>query len=304
MVIGTGIYSAPGGSSASYLYLANGNSDPFAAPADLTAGIRVAETEINSYRLLHLPENVKLSDNEGLWDFMALTVKAFFSEARVAGSDPLVLDLDGDGLELTAESAVAPMFDVDGDMFAEPTGWVGADDGLLAIDLNGNGLIDDVSELFGSADQSGFAALAAYDSNADGVIDVNDTLFGSLRVWQDLNQDGITDAGELKTLAEHDIVSIGLTATEDGSSNALNTVLRTGTFTRSDATTGTVGDIEFRVDNFNTRFTGDTSVDPTVAATMPNLKGHGTLADLHVDWGAVTVAAAQTPHLGHVMSRL
>ena len=64
---------------------------------------------------------------------------------------PLVLDLDGDGVELTAQVDGNVAFDLDGDQFAEWTGWVAPDDGLLAIDLNGNGRIDDVSELFGGA---------------------------------------------------------------------------------------------------------------------------------------------------------
>ena len=173
---------------------------------------------------------------------------------------------------------------MDGDQFAEHTGWVGADDGLLAIDLNGDGIINDVSELFGSATESGFVQLAAYDTNLDGVIDVNDAQFSDLRIWQDLNGNAVTDAGELKTLGDYSITSIDLTATDDGSQNALNTVARTGTFTRADGTTGTVGDIEFRIDNFNTVFTGDKTVDPTIAATMPNLKGRGTLTDLLWHW--------------------
>lgn len=67
-------------------------------------------------------------------------------------------------------------FDMDGDGFAEAAGWVAPDDGLLALDENGNGTIDDATELFGTADGAldGFADLAALDSNGDHVIDVND----------------------------------------------------------------------------------------------------------------------------------
>jgi hypothetical protein len=56
---------------------------------------------------------------------------------------PLVLDLDGDGIELTSVDGAAAFFDVDVNGFAEATGWVAADDGLLALDVNGNGIIDD-----------------------------------------------------------------------------------------------------------------------------------------------------------------
>ena len=73
------------------------------------------------------------------------------------------------------------------------------------------------------------------------MISAADTAFADLRVWQDIDGDGVTDAGELKTLDEAGIASISLTATPDGSGNALNVVARTGTFTRTDATTGTIG---------------------------------------------------------------
>ncbi len=63
-------------------------------------------------------------------------------------SSPLVLDLDGDGIELTDPWRSWTYFDIDEDGFAERTGWVSPDDGLLALDGNANGTIDDISELF------------------------------------------------------------------------------------------------------------------------------------------------------------
>jgi len=61
-----------------------------------------------------------------------------------------VLDLDGDGAELTGRSSISPLFDVDGDFYGERTGWVRPDDGLLVRDLDGNGTIDDITEMFGT----------------------------------------------------------------------------------------------------------------------------------------------------------
>ena len=87
--------------------------------------------------------------------------------------DPLILDLDGDGIELVSVADSTAFFDMNVDGFAERTGWVNKDDGLLVIDTNGNDRIDDGSELFG--DQAGFAhgfaQLAALDTNQDGVMD-------------------------------------------------------------------------------------------------------------------------------------
>jgi hypothetical protein len=153
---------------------------------------------------------------------------------------------------------------------------------MLAVDLNANGTIDGASELFGGVAESGFDALAAFDSNSDGVISGGDTEFATLRVWQDLDQDMVTDAGELKTLDELGITSIGLAHQNTGTQISLNVLARTGSFTRADESTGTVGDVQFRVNNFDTEYVGDKSVNPAIAATMLNLKGHGTLADLHV----------------------
>lgn len=113
-------------------------------------------------------------------------------------TDPLVIDLDGDGVELISRANANAYFDLDGDGFAEQTGWVKPDDGLLAVDRNGNGAIDDISELFGSATQSGFDALRAFDTNNDGKVNSQDSGFGTLKTWRDLNGDGISDAGELQ----------------------------------------------------------------------------------------------------------
>ena len=125
------------------------------------------------------------------------------ASALISFPDPLTLDLDGDGIELSPlgtagqTGASTVFFDFDGDGFRERTGWVKADDGMLAIDLNGNGLIDNGGELFGQPARDGYEVLETYDTFADGVIDAKDAAFARLRIWRDLDQDGVTDAGEL-----------------------------------------------------------------------------------------------------------
>src|SRR5262245_37898060 len=111
--------------------------------------------------------------------------------------DPLVLDLNGDGVQLTALTSSRAFFDLDADGFAQQTGWVTGGDGVLALDRNGNGRIDDVTEVFGDATTGGFAALQSMDSNGDAVIDANDAEFSSLQIWVDADEDGFTDPGEL-----------------------------------------------------------------------------------------------------------
>jgi hypothetical protein len=90
------------------------------------------------------------------------------------------------------------------------------------------------------------------DSNQDGVIDAADARFGGLRVWRDLNQNGVSDAGELQTLGEVGIASINLTRTD-----VPGTLLGHGrgfasTFTRANGTTGTVETIYFQTDRQQT----------------------------------------------------
>ena len=137
-----------------------------------------------------------------------------FGDAENAKS-PLILDLDGDGVETLGKTA-GIHFDQDKNGFAETSGWVGKDDGLLVCDRNGNGKIDDGGELFGNntllADgqkaANGFEALKGLDTNKDGKVDATDTAYANLRVWKDANSDGIAGAGELLTLSQAGVKSL------------------------------------------------------------------------------------------------
>ena len=169
------------------------------------------------------------------------------ADTVAAGADPLVLDLDGDGIEVTTlNTSSSPLFDITGNGVKRRTAWVFAHDGLLAIDKNNNGSIDGLSELFGQVDGSGFDDLAALDNNNDGVITAADSAFASLRVWVDANGDAITDAGELKTLSELGIASISLTSrapTQNESTINGNDVTAIGTYTKTDGTVREIADV-------------------------------------------------------------
>ena len=114
---------------------------------------------------------------------------------------PLILDLDGDGVVETTSVANGIYFDHDNNDFSEKSGWVGKDDGLLVRDINGNGQIDDGTELFGNNSvlsngqkaANGFEALKDLDSNNDGVFNSQDTAWNEVKVWKDANQNGIVD---------------------------------------------------------------------------------------------------------------
>ena len=130
-----------------------------------------------------------------------------------------MLDLNGDGVR-TVSINQGTQFDLAASGQAQTVGWVAPQDGLLVRDLNMNGLIDDGRELFGSSTrlssgsvaQDGYQALKDLDSNADNVLDAQDTAFASLQVWVDVNSDGVTEAGELKSLGDLQIKSLDLQA--------------------------------------------------------------------------------------------
>src|SRR5690606_32265499 len=92
-----------------------------------------------------------------------------------AAITPIVIDLNGDGVHTIARADFHGGFAVLGSGSATQPGWVSAQDGLLAIDSNGNGKIDSITELFGGNEKgTGFAKLSSYDSNHDGVVDAHD----------------------------------------------------------------------------------------------------------------------------------
>ena len=128
--------------------------------------------------------------------------------------DPLVLDVDADGIELLNVNEHDIFFDMDNDGLAEKTGWVSGDDALLVVDVNNNGVIDNITELFGDVDTEGFVELATFDGNGDGLVDAQDANFSDILVWKDANENGVTDAGELTTLSANGITALATGYTE------------------------------------------------------------------------------------------
>lgn len=123
-----------------------------------------------------------------------------------------MINLDDEGLITTSlKNGEYVFFDIDGDGLKEKTAWISGGNAFLAVDKNGNGVIDDVNELFGGKERgAGFAKLSQLDSNGDGKIDKSDERYSELLLWQDRNFDGITDDGELQSLEAAGVECIDL----------------------------------------------------------------------------------------------
>jgi trimeric autotransporter adhesin len=206
--------------------------------------------------------------------------------------DPLTLDLDGDGLEATTPNPFfAIQFDHDGDGSKTGSGWINSDDAFLALDRNGNGTIDSGADLFGDSTplasgghaRDGFAALSQEDTNGDGVVNAEDARFADLRLWRDLNQDGVSDAGELFTLGSQNITSLSLAKTGTGAAQGNNRISDLGTFTRTASdgsqTTHTMGDIDLFDSPFRRTFATAIPLTATAQA-LPEMQGSGWVRDL------------------------
>lgn len=233
-------------------------------------------------------DNARLEGNTGRADYYdglannARNTGTTYDRNDGAGNDrgkPIVLDMDGDGIEILVDGDVS--FDMDADGFLEDTAWVHEDDAFLVLDLNadgsrgtGDGQINMTAELVLSewVDWEGatdLQALASFDEvnnggNGDGKLTVADGVWSELRIWQDSNSNAIVDTGELLTLGALGFTQLNLDY-DDGtgfadSSNDVSifgsTLLGTSSFIRNGQTqAGGIGDLALSFDaNGSKRF--------------------------------------------------
>lgn len=166
-----------------------------------------------TFKANRIPKQIALD----VWNGRGLTQGAN-EEACDKQYSPIVLDLTGEGIKLSGpEEGV--QFDLNADGREIYTGWIsGSNNAFLVRDNNRNGIIDDGSELFGSATRlksgkrapNGFEALKEFDSNLDGLLTQKDKEWPSLRLWFDRNFDGYSQRNELERLEKFRIQSMNL----------------------------------------------------------------------------------------------
>jgi hypothetical protein len=155
---------------------------------------------------------------------------------------PIVIDIAGNGFALTDKTngVIFPLGPTD---VLYRVSWtsINSDDAWLALDRNGNGVIDNGLELFGNHTsqpnpppgelKNGFLALMVYDwpangGNGDSVIDVHDSVFDSLLLWQGMNHDGFSQSAEIHTLGSLGVRSISLGYRESNRQDEWGNVFR------------------------------------------------------------------------------
>lgn len=253
-------------------------------------------------------------------------IKSLWDQARtwVPFSDPLALDLQGDGFQTVGDlGAGTVLFDHDGNGVRNGTGWLSGADAWVALDRDGDGLIASGKELFGvdtvlsdgTTGANGFAAIAPMDTNGDGKIDASDlpldgwqvpadvdgdgivgqdetrgAIFGDLQLWRDENLNGVSEPWELSRLADAAVVSINLDQIPAG--QALpggNALAFRGTYSKDDGTTGTAGALDLTRETFYREYSEAPAYAPGVEE-LPAMSGSGRVRDLQE-------AAADSPAL-------
>lgn len=160
--------------------------------------------------------------------------------------DPLVINIGADSAQIKDQKI---LFDIDSDGNEDELSMLGEGSGFLALDKNGDGKINDGSELFGTKSGNGFKDLAEYDDDGNGWIDEADEIFSKLKVWT-FDEDGNSQLIDLKE-AGVGAVYLGSASTQyhlTDEKNATQAVIRqTGVFLKENGEAGTIQHVDFAV---------------------------------------------------------
>lgn len=168
---------------------------------------------------------------------------------------PVILDLDGNGVNLSPLGESTATFDMADNGQRVATAWAGAGDGFLAIDLGADGqagpdgVIDQSREIafaqWAPGSASDMQALRqVFDTNHNGELDSGDARWSEFRIWQDADGNGVSNPGEIRTLDQLGITAIGLNPAGPAQYFSDGSVIQgLSTYSRADGSSGLAGDV-------------------------------------------------------------
>ena len=221
---------------------------------------------------------------------------------------PLILDLNGDGVTTVGLSA-GVNFDLRGTGEVANVGWVSPQDGFLVMDRNHDGIINDGRELFGEGTlldggvkaKDGYQALQAMDSNHDGVVDARDEHFGEIKVWNDANQDGVSQVTEVHSLGDLGIVALDATPEHTSVLDHGNWIGLESSYTTSDGQTHAMADVWLQINQAQSPAPTDLQLDLSKIDLAAMSQAHMAKIDLSGNGGhgdTVSLSAHDVQRLG------
>lgn len=196
---------------------------------------------------------IRATDSEGAYTDTTVTANHVgTSVGGGGGKKPVTLDLSGNGLQFTNIDDASVYFDVNDDGWREHIAWVSPEDGLLALDIDGDRIIKSIDEIsfvgYKEGARTDLEGLQAFDSNHDGTLSKLDERWGEFGVWQDKNSNGSTETGEFAYLSETDIASISLKSDEKQEIIGDVTLLGKASYETTGGDVHEVGDVAFKYD--------------------------------------------------------
>ncbi len=277
-----------GGAGSDQIYGLEGNDiiNGGAGSGDIAVfqGTRATYSVVTNNGSVQIVDNDTVADGNDGTDTVVGIEFARFSDQTISITSPIILDLDGGGVETLSAAESNASYDMDGDGIGDDTSWFGRGEGLLFLDRDGNGTLSNAGEMSFTGDvanaRSDLEGLAAFDSNRDGQLSSADANFTSFKIWRDRDGDGIVDAREIMTLRQAGVRSLNLTGTANNATTALGdvAVVNTGSFTRTNGRTA--GFIDAVLTSFSSRdASGGAAAQRTAASSIDRGLFAGSFAD-------------------------
>jgi LysM repeat protein len=199
------------------------------------------------------PFTITVTDGQGASTSAMVYAAHQGSSAGGGGKCPIVMDLNGDGIELIRPEDSDIFADVNSDGWRERIGWAADEDGVLTFDANRDGRITENAEVsfvgYKEGARTDLDGLAAFDTDGDGKLSAGDAAWSQFGVLRDANGNGRQDEGELVSLDRLGVTAIGLLRQGSPRLDNGNVVFGTTDVTYADGRTGQAGDVMFAGEN-------------------------------------------------------